>query len=336
MVGKKRKHRFKLLERMLTIALIFLVCYASYITYIIRPAEEVFIIDNGVAKSFIVLITDDVSSYSYDKFIYGVSKGAKELDVVLETKAIDDITNEKEIEDAFNIYKYSNVDGIMIKLSNNELAKGFITSAIKEGIKVVTIGNDSSSSGRNAYIGTNKYNLGVTTGSSIIKSAGEKQNVLVLLGSEYSNQTGSSNNNYINGILSITNQSKNINVDYEYTSNQNRAEIVVRNSLRDKDIDYIIVTDEIDSIRVTKTLIDINKINSVAVISSGDHPDILDYVKKGTVELSIVQNYELMGEKSLKILYLICNDRALTSYTSIPFKVIDGESEGDNIDKQDL
>ncbi len=104
----------------------------------------------------------------------------------------------------------SKVDGVMVKLSNNELAREEIEVCFKQGIKVITVGNDSPESKRDAYIGTNKFNLGKLTATLLADQYNEKYDVLLILGSEFTELSGASSNNYLNGLLETFKTNENI------------------------------------------------------------------------------------------------------------------------------
>ncbi len=196
-------NRTKYIEAGLILLLLILFGYAFNVTMQINKD----ISGSGVLgqsdspRYHFVVISDDVDSYSWKTFIEGAYTETASKEIVIETYEIKDINDKNELKKAFEMAILSKVDGVMVKLSNNELAREEIEVCFKQGIKVITVGNDSPESKRDAYIGTNKFNLGKLTATLLADQYNEKYDVLLILGSEFTELSGASSNNYLNGLL---------------------------------------------------------------------------------------------------------------------------------------
>lgn len=328
----KKDINFTVARNLIGLSLIILITYTIYIGYQIKTFHSS---SSSFSKPPIyqyAIITDDNSSYLNSKFLEGIIEKTNELNIVFQVDYIENITNLKSIEDAFYSSIYSDVDGIILKLSNNDIAKDYINFSISNNIPVVTIGNDSMSSLKTSYIGTNKYNLGRSIANLIIKDKKENISVLVIFDTNYnntSNNTSTSNNNFLSGIKSINTDKKEITVDSYSLKKDQRSEIYIKNYLNSNNPDYIITTEPINSLRTTKTLIDLNEIGNIKIIASSSHPAILDYIRKGTILASTTEDYALMGTKAVETLYDFNNGNSPSSYISIPFNMTTKETVGE-------
>lgn len=322
--------QMKWIEVSLVLLLMFLIGFAFNVTLEIKNN----ISGNGMLKQgnqpiyHFAVIADDVDSYSWNTFMAGVEDEASKKNIVIEISEVKDPYDNNALVKTFEMARLSKVDGVMVRLSNNNLAHDEIQKCYEEGIKVITIGNDSPESKRDAYIGTNKFNLGKITASllTMADSANEQLDVLLILGSEFTGVSGASSNSYLNGIHETVKNSEIVDQLYVEYASEKRAELIVNDSIYYKNIDAIICTDPIDSLRAIKVLIDLNKVGQVHFIGSSDLPEIVDYIKKGTIESSVVEDYEMMGNTAVEVLYQLLDQHRQSAYISIPIKVIDRES----------
>ncbi len=323
-------NKIKIIEGILISFIVLLIAYTVNETIVIQ--KNISNNDIGAHEKkpeyHFVVISDDVESYSWTTYISSVNDEAKDKSIVIEIYAINDLNDKSEIEKTFEIAILSKVDGIMMKLTDNDIVRDEILKCNDMGIKVITIGNDSPESNRDAYIGTNKYNLGKISASLLTSQGQQKQDVLLILGSEYKENSGASSNNYLNGIHEEIVQNDLINKLYVEYASQKRADLIVNDSLYKDHIDAIICTDPIDSLRAVKVLIDLNLVGDVDLIASSNLPEIIEYIKKGTIQSSVVEDYEIMGETSVEVLYQLLNDKRQSAYINIPISVINKESLG--------
>lgn len=319
--------RAKTIELLLMSVLIVLISYAFQTTRLIKshPGTEIPLRQDGPVYHFAV-ISDDTASYSWTTYLTGLQNAAVIKKVIVEVYPVTDAAVPAELDKAFEMAALSKVDGILVKLSNNQLARNQIRKCHDKGIRVVTIGNDSPDSQRDAYIGTNKFNLGQTTAGIIDEANETPAEVLLILSSEYTDQNGASSNSYLNGIHEYNSQNPSISsLSVEYSSKK-RAELIINDLIYRQEIRTVVCTDPIDALRVVKVLIDLNKVGQIQVIASGEIPEILDYLKKKTIYASVVEDYASLGELSVEALHtLMLNDRQ-SAYINIPIKVLTHEN----------
>lgn len=326
---KQRVRNFQFTKFILVMLLIALVSYIGFITYQIRSAETgAGTLFTQIPEQQYVIITDDEESYTHVTFMEGVNAVSERLNVVVKIESIGDSTNEDEIEDAFKASMYAHVDGIVVKLASNDRAEAYIKKSEEWGIPVVVVGNDSIMSERSAYIGTNKYNLGLSVGELILSDeAAEK--VLIVFDFDYTDKKGAAANNYLNGFLSAVKESDGRKIQTLFLEENQRIESAVKSVLDQDQPDYIIATDPINSLRVTKALIDLNEIGNVKIVASSQHPDLVNYLKKGTIVATAVEDYQLIGSGAIQTIYELGHQRSASAYQAIPFKIMGQETAGE-------
>lgn len=330
-MNKQRVRNFQFTKYILAMLLIALVGYIGFITYQIRSVETgAGTLFTQIPEQQYVIITDDEESYTHVTFMEGVKAVSERLNVVVKIEPIEDSTNEDEIEDAFKASMYAHVDGIVVKLANNERAETYIKKSEERGIPVVVVGNDSIMSERSAYIGTNKYNLGLSVGELIVSDEAA-ENVLIVFDFDYTDKKGAAANNYLNGFLSAVKESDGRKIQTLFLEENQRIESAVKFVLdQDQDQpDYIIATDPINSLRVTKALIDLNEIGNIKIITSSQHPDLVNYLKKGTIVASAVEDFQLIGSGAIQTIYELGHQRSASAYQAIPFKIMGQETAGE-------
>lgn len=322
--------RAKTIELILLTILIVLIFYAFQTTRLIRSYSGTDgLLGQDAPGYHFAVISDDTASYSWTTYLTGLQNAALLKKVVVEVFTVKDPAIAAELDKAFEMAALSKVDGILVKLSNNQLAKEQIQKCHEKGIRVVTIGNDSPDSQRDAYIGTNKFNLGQTTAEIIDSANPTPAEVLLILSSEYTDQNGASSNSYLNGIHEYNAKNPSIsNLTVEYSSKK-RAELIINDLIYRQQIRTVVCTDPIDALRVVKVLIDLNKVGEIQVIASGEIPEILEYLKKKTIYASVVEDYGSLGKMSVEALHtLMLNDRQ-SAYINIPIKVLTQEGTED-------
>ncbi len=325
----KKSKQLQWLKIILIVLLIAAVGYIGVLTYEIRVSQ------NGEGNLFgripdqqVIVILDEEESYAKKEFLTGIAQAGESLNMVIQKEIVANPMNDSEIRDAFQASVYAQVDGIIVNLANNDRAEAYIKASMDSGIPVVTVGNDSITSERIAYIGTNQYNLGVHVGETILSDA-EANEILLVFDANYLDKKGAATNNYLNGFLSIMNEIGSRKINTLFLEENQRVEIVLKTLLDEKTPDYIIATDPINSLRITKTLIDLNKIGKIKIIASSDHPDLLNYVQKGTIQATAVENYRQMGIRSMRVISDWGRTGSTSAYQAMTFEIVTTETAGE-------
>lgn len=310
------KYKIQLIEFIIIILLILL----SIVTYNqVRYSENLKGISSEIKRFHVAVISDHISSYSAERFLKGINESVLNNDCVYELYNL----KEFEIESLAKIMIATQVDGVVINLENNLQATTLIEELRAGQIKVIAAGNDAPETERDVYIGTNKYNLGKKAALLAIEASGNTGNVAVILGSEYEPEQPLSAINFLNGIYETYQDMALYKLTHIKYSRDSRAEILIDELLRIRpSINAVICTDPIDAIRVTRVLVDRNLVGDIAVISSGDPPEIIDAIQKELIYASVVEDYQELGILSMNNLIKILNGESVSSYINIPIEII--------------
>lgn len=267
----------------------------------------------------VAIVTDDTASYAYDRFISGVEHAKTLYNIVYEIYEVGTLP----IEDVFRMIAITEVDGVVLRLSNNSLATEAINQCAELGIFVVTIGNDAPDSNREVYIGTNKFNLGRHAAQLAIEAIDYQGRIGILLGSEYLDETSIATNNFVNGIQEVVSKSDAIvlsTIKYTHTV---RAELHM-DALLDEigSVDVLICTDPVDVNRIIRVLVDRNRVGEIKIIASGDTQEIADGIEKQLIYASIVEGFTEIGEFAVYYLDQLIRNEGVSSYVNVPFETL--------------
>ena len=309
----------------------------------------VVLISIGIYRTFKLEVSSNVQNHTQpkyhvalvydqkDSFNLGLFKESFEENCELKDIAADEYEakDPASVEYALKSCWLSGVDVVFIKLSSNNQYKDLISETVKRGINVIALGNDAPDSTRDAYIGVNKYQMGKNVIDLIKLSTLEHKRVGIILGPEFDQRTGTSQNSYISAIKEFSDMDKDVEISQIAYTSESRAEIITDAWVKDQSVDIIVCTDAIDSLRSVATLIDLNATSSITVVANGNIPQIKDYIKKGTILGSIYVDYEQIGLRAAEIVETLGKGSRVSSYIAIPLETIDksNASEGDESEK---
>jgi len=119
-----------------------------------------------------------------DTFWQSVKEGclsaAEEFNVAVEFN-VPSFTNLEEQMMYLDIAILSKVDGIVTHVLDEEKFTPLINKAVDSGIPVITVEAEAKNSKRNAYVGTNTFNLGRESGKLVLEAMGEEANIAIIL-----------------------------------------------------------------------------------------------------------------------------------------------------------
>jgi len=311
------------LEMVLVIILLGLMIYAVHATQALQRYGAETILGVGVPKYHYVVVTDDTTSLAWTSFMDGLREQARKNDAVVEIMNVPPLSTTDTLDPFFQLISLSKADGVLLRLSNNQAARDYIEKSHVGGVRMITVGNDSPESGRDAYVGTNKYELGRTTAGIVKRISNSPGRVLLIMGPEYANSSGASSNSFLNGIRDYNAQYPCISSLQVAFSDTRRAELIIEDQLNGNGVDTVICTDPLDSLRVTKTLIDRNKVGVVKVIASGELPEIVQYILKRTIQASVVEDYKALGIQSANTMNTLLHNVRQSGYVNIPIRIMD-------------
>ncbi|MDK2866296.1 MAG: hypothetical protein PWP51_402 [Clostridiales bacterium] len=310
----------KYIIQLIEVFIIILIITLSVYAYNQVEALNIMKRNASVERQYhVALISDTVDSYGTDQFVQGIQGSLKDFDTVFETYD----AQSESVEAIFDMIKLTDVDGVILKLDQNAAAAPWIDQLKSEDIFVVTAGNDAPNTGRDVYVGTNKYNMGRQAAKIALSLTSKQQpDVGIVLGPEYEQGETFSPNNFLGGIYDTVGEVDEGAVAYVGYAKQIRAEIIIDDVLKNyPNIAVVICTDPVDAVRAARVLVDKNKVGVLKIIAGGDTPELDDSLDQGIISATLIEDYQQLGYMSIAYLNQLLNGEEITSYVNIPIEI---------------
>lgn len=263
--------------------------------------------DYKTYDNYYVIITGN-SDTDYWKSIYAGAKAeAEKLSVNVEMMG-EGLDKNLTKEDYLRIAISSSVDGIIIEGDDDPEIQELLAKADANGIPVVTVSEDSPSSGRKSFIGVSSNNMGKEYGNQIVEYANEVDadslSVMVLIdkGMTESSQTvimTAIRESLVENGLSdkVSLDSKIVSSDVDYAAEEEIRDIFVGK----EDIpDIMVCLSEQNTICAYQTVVDHNKVGQVEIFGYYMSDTIRSAIKKDIIRSSIVVDTEELGLNAVK------------------------------------
>lgn len=199
------------------------------------------------------------------------------------------------------------VDGIVISCIDPGKIKPVIDKAVRAGIKVATFDSDSPGSNRLFYCGTDNYAAGIACGKALIKQAKGKQvlNLLIMTADKESNNL----NERLNGFIETARAGGiqlNITGTLYCNDDVNIAGDMLENHIRTGDTpDVFFSTGGWPFVTPPESLPGFHawcKNGGISILVDTYYP-VLEAAEKGLADSLVGQNFNKMGEMSIRNLY---------------------------------
>ncbi len=320
-MGTSKRRFIKWVESGLIILLVTLIANAVMTTLTISDIQKAVKVSDRKIDRQVALITDEATTYETLQFLKGIEEAQKTHGLVVTTQIVEG--SEDSIKRAFEIAQLTGCEGIFVKLKQNSIAKDYIQAATEQGIKVVVVDHDVADSRRDAYVGANKLLMGKKAAEMVQKNQKKPVQVLVILGDAYSEKPGIALNHYLNGFRQIVEENKEfISLEVAYT-NTLPAELILDKALGTQQVNTVVCTDPLDTIKVMNLLVDYNRIQDIMLIGSGNLPEITAAVTKKIIPASIVVDYHLMAVETINAFVSLTSRQTQTAYKLIPIEVLE-------------
>jgi ribose transport system substrate-binding protein len=247
-----------------------------------------------------VLVPEELDNEYWRVVERGAMDAAKNYGVMLEYVGpkqanIDDHLKTIEMSAA------SKVDGIMTQgLSDNQFTP-LINRVVASGIPVITVDTDTANSKRIAYIGTDNYYSGYLAGKALIADTNGKANVAIITGSFYANHQ----QQRVQGFQDAVKEEKGIHIIDVVESEISRVRAAEKayQILQDHpEVNAFYGTSALDGIGIAQVVDKFYKPGRVYIIGFDTLPETLDYIRKGTIKATVVQEPYQMGYEAVKMM----------------------------------
>ncbi|MGG3467569.1 sugar-binding protein [Neobacillus pocheonensis] len=247
-----------------------------------------------------VLVPEELDNEYWRLVEKGAKVAAKEYGVLLEYAGpkqanIDDHVKTIEMSAA------SKVDGIMTQGLSDEQFTPLINRVVAKGIPVITVDTDVSNSNRLAYIGTDNYYSGFLAGKALIADTKGKANVAIITGSFYKNHQIQR----VKGFEDAVKAEKGIHIVTVEESEISRVKAAEKayQILQDHpEVNAFFGTSALDGIEIAHVVEKYKMQNKIYIIGFDTLPETLDYIRKGTIKATVVQEPYQMGYEAVKMM----------------------------------
>lgn len=273
--------------------------------------------DDTPYDRYYVMITDNSKSSFWQSVYRSALETAEANNDCLEMIS-DNLSRDYSVHELMEIAGISGVDGIIVNADYSEEMTGLIDTATANGIQVVTIYNDNSSSERLSYVGVSNYNLGKQYGELILKLAQEKNFTtdtieVVIFADTKQGDTGQ--NLMFTAVqetvdaepdeMRETHPPFDITIYGVDTTNEFSVEESIKTFLlkdRESLPEIVVCLNEMDTIAAYQTVVDYNEVGLVNILGYYDSEVILNGIDRNVIYATISADTEQMGRYSVNAL----------------------------------
>ncbi|NRD77789.1 sugar-binding protein [Bacillus sp. BRMEA1] len=294
-------------------ALCFIVSCSFAVFYGVKVVSHKQPVEKGTQQKYkyhLVLVPEELDNEYWRLVEKGAQAAAKKYGVLLEyvgPKQANIDVHLKTIEMA----AASKVDGIMTQGLDDQFTP-LINRIVEQGIPVVTVDTDTVNSKRLAYIGTDNYYSGYLAGKAMIADTKGKANVAIITGSFYKNHQ----QERVKGFEDAVKSEKGIHIiDVEESeiSRVRAAEKTYQILQNHPNVNAFFGTSALDGVGIAQVVEQYKKPGQIYIISFDTLPETLEYIRKGTIQATVVQEPYQMGYGAVKIMIDIINRKKVPS-----------------------
>ncbi|MEH7010862.1 sugar-binding protein [Neobacillus niacini] len=282
--------------------LFFLVSFAFSVFYGYKVLTHDLSAEGGTVEKYnyhFVLVTEELDNAYWRLVEKGAQAAAKEYGVFLEysgPKQADIDEHLKTIEMAFA----SKVDGILTQGLSDEQFTPLINRVV-EKLPVITVDTDAANSNRMAYIGTDNYYSGYLAGKALIADTKGQANVAIITGNFYANHQLLRVEGFKDAVKAETGI-KIITVEKSGISRVRAAEKAYKILKDYPEVNAFYGTSALDGIGIAQVVDKVIKSGPVYIIGFDTLPETLEYIRKGTINATVVQEPYEMGYRAVKMM----------------------------------
>ncbi|MDP4086458.1 MAG: sugar-binding protein [Bacillota bacterium] len=262
-------------------------------------------------KYHFVLVPEELDNEYWRLVEKGAMAAAKKYGVMLEYTGPKQANIDEHLR-TIEMAAASKVDGIMTQGLSDDQFTPLINKVVSMGTPVITVDTDVSNSERLSYIGTDNYLAGYLAGKALIEDTDGKANVAIITGSFYKNHQKLR----VQGFKDAVKMEKNIHIiDIEESeiSRVRAAEKAYQIITKYPQVNAFFGTSALDGIGIAQVVETYKKQNQMYIIGFDTLPETLDYMKKGVIQATVVQEPYQMGYGAVKMMIDIINGKKVPS-----------------------
>lgn len=217
------------------------------------------------------------------------------------------ISHDYSVAELFEIAMESKVDGIIVEANDTQNMRNLIDKACSQGIDVVTFLSDCPDSMRRSSVQVGAYNVGKIYGQQVVsKPLGKGEKIVVI---NDSSKPDAMQTLIFSGIQDTVYSSIGSDTTIQITpysvdgSDAFSMEEMIRAMLTEGEAPSIIICPDNQATEIMyQALVDYNMVGLVRLIGYHDSKTVLEGIRQGVIEATIVIDVEEIGEMSVEAL----------------------------------
>ncbi|MEH7379479.1 sugar-binding protein [Bacillus sp. JJ1533] len=250
----------------------------------------------------------------------GAKDAAKHLNVALEYTGPKQANTEEHLK-TLEMAAASRVDGILTQGLQEEQFTPLINQIVEKGIPVMTVDTDAVTSKRFSYVGTDNYYSGFIAGKALIQDTAGKANVAIITGHFYA----SHQQLRVQGFKDAIQNEEGIQIIAIEESNITRvraAEAANKILKEHPEVTAFYGTSALDGIGIAQVVEHYQKQDQIYIIGFDTIEDTIHYMKKGTIDATIMQEPYQMGYRSVQMMIDLIEGRNVPDTVHTETRVI--------------
>lgn len=211
------------------------------------------------------------------------------------------------------------VDAVLIVMVDPSAPKPFITACENAGIPLIAVNRKFE--GADVFVGSDDINAGNIQMEYVVEALGQKGNVVILEGMPGHNSAVKRTE----GNTMILDKYPDVQLIFQDTGKWDRAKgmEIAENWLQSgEEINAIIANNDEMAIGAIRALEAIGKNDEVIVAGVDATPDALEYVKNGTLEVTVFQSPFGQGGTGVEAAMDLINGVKVPEYVDVPFEKV--------------
>jgi ribose transport system substrate-binding protein len=220
------------------------------------------------------------------------------------------------IQEHLRLIMNINPDGLILSIPYDPSYEALINAMVEKKIPVVTLENDFASSNRNAYVGTNTFELGRLAGQAVSRSAPADLGIGILL-SDSGDPRSVRNSSFLQGLRQILRNFDAINIGLirSYEDTTLAGEEFIREILvSHNDISMTVFTGPREAEGAANALIEFGRVGTPLIIAADDTPEIRKLMEMGVISATIVRQPENAGRAAIQALFALARNERTNAY----------------------
>ncbi|CAH2715832.1 HTH-type transcriptional repressor PurR [Neobacillus rhizosphaerae] len=247
-----------------------------------------------------MLVPEELDNEYWRLVEKGARAAAKDYHIMLEYVG----PKQANIEDHLKTIEMSaasKVDGIMTQGLSDEQFTPLINRVVEKGIPVITVDTDAANSKRIAYIGTDNYYSGFLAGKALIADTKGQANVAIITGSFIKNHQIQRVKGFRDAVMAEKGIQI-VDVEESEISRVKAAEKAYKILQDHPEVNAFFGTSALDGIGIAQVVEKYKKQDQVYIVGFDTLPETINYMRKGTIKATVVQEPFEMGYKAVKMM----------------------------------